>query len=211
MSLGSFLGSMQNLIQGLQQTRVELTLDNFAFAFQKMPSMEVPNTLVFSELIEQAGANAAQAGTLLQSNGSTVAVLLDLKQYKAVDAIIKVIPLLIENMQKTLQAKLDFKNKFLEIFNSELILSVGKVYGQLLPWLIGVGTILTVSGAVFLGRAHHQYENTSDPAKKSLKGCIFPAVPLVFGIGILAFSVFTAHRASNFTFALEKVIRYMSD
>lgn len=200
-AMSGVIDSMQRAITQLRQAEFNLALDKLHSRFNSLPNLEVSPTLDFSNLIEQVGKNSKEAGTILQSNGSPVAVIFSTEQYKAVDGIIKFIPSVIRAMQDTLKARIEFKEKMQEI--SVEIFNVAGPLLNIIPAFITIGTIATLAGAFFLGKKYHEVEN--DPTKsKSRTSYILPSVILTIGLGSLGLSAYLTNLASQACFKLVK-------
>ncbi len=200
-TMNSVLSSMQRQVEVLHQMLVERALEQVSLKLESMPSLDVSSRLNFSSLIEQVGKNSTEAGTILQSNGSPVAVIFSTEQYQTVNAIIKFIPFVIQNMHDAMKHRIEFKEKLqhasVEIFNI-----TGAVLNPL-PLFILIGTVATLAGAFLFGKKYHEVEN--DQTKlKSRMSYIAPGALLALGVSALAFTVYGASLASSICFDLAK-------
>ncbi len=203
-SLTSIVNSMFNQRQTLEQMNVIYGFENIARKFISMPSLEVAPNLNFSSLIEEVGKNSNEAGTVLLSDGSPVAVIFNTEQIPLLNKIINFFPAVIQNMRDTLNHRIEF-TKELQKLSVELLDTAGE-FLHVLPYFILIGTILTVEGAFFLGKRYYEVEN--DQIKpKSKMSYIIPSAVLAFGIGLLALSVYGASRTSSNFLGVAKSLR----
>ena len=191
-AISSLVVSMSNQLERLQQIRLSSALANVASKFESMPSLEVSPNLNVPSLIEQIGKNSTEAGTILQSNGSPVAVIFSAEQYKTVYGVINFIPSVVQSMQDALKSRIEYKEK-LQQLSVELFDNAGNFF-HLLPYSILLGTIATVAGAFLLGKRYHQIENEQTELRRSY---LAPVFILGLGIGTLAHAAYRASQISS--------------
>jgi hypothetical protein len=177
-SMNSIFGFMSKFSFLLKET---------ALIFKSMPNLEISPNLDVSSLIEQAG-KTTEAGTILQSNGSPVAVILGAAQYKSLHNIIDASPSIIQDLQDKLKTKEKFYQTHVE--------GLGKIGSGLhsMPLLILIGTVVTFTGAFFLGKSYNEVE---DDNQKFRMSHIIPRVMIIAGISALAFSFYGVSSASR--------------
>lgn len=167
-----------------------LKLEKIALKFNSMPSLAISPNLNFSSLIEQVGKNSTEAGTILQSNGYPVAVILSTEQYKGTSGLIGSFSSLISRLHDLFISKEKFDQMSVEVLNE-----IGSdLYSTSI--FILLGTIATVAGAFFLGKRYHEIENDQTKSKSRMS-YIMPGVILAVGIGTLAFSAYETNLASR--------------
>lgn len=187
---------------------------NVSEIYKSLPSVEVSPSLSFSELLVTAQDPAA-AGTILQTDGSPVAVLFNIKQFESVQKILDFIPNIVQKIKTEyetnfipytlqkfkLQAESGIKTELSSV-GTELL----KVSMPLKKALImmGCGTIAVLFGAYILGR-NSQIRSHRKPSGESysitpsqittrrIVGCL----TTVIGIGLIVRSMMLTHQVSS--------------
>lgn len=82
--------------------------------YNTLPALEVSRSINFSELLESVQVNSEAAGTILQTEGASVAVIFNIQQYETVKNILNFIPKIIQEF------KTDYETRFIPNMTKKL-------------------------------------------------------------------------------------------
>jgi len=167
-------------------------LETIALKFESMPRLEISPDLDVSSLIEQAGKNSTEVGTLLLSEGSPVAAILSTEQYKGVHYVISTFSSIISTLRNAFISQEEALKGSVGLLKETggFLNEAGDKLCKM-PIFILIGTVATAAGAFFLGKRYQEAKNDQTKSKISY---IMPGTVLAVGLGVLAFS---AHRGGS--------------
>lgn len=90
-------------LNALAKSIAEGTISN---TYRSLPTIDVSPTDLVMQVLEKTQANPAAAGSMLQTDGTPVAVLFDIKQYGAVQKVLNFIPNMLKEFQTMVETQL---------------------------------------------------------------------------------------------------------
>lgn len=195
--------AMGELIERLRLHTQTSMLAEIGTKYHSLPTIEVPSSVNLPELIQRAGENADAAGTILQTDGSPVAVLFNTKQYEAIKGIINFIPDVIQKLGAEFENRMTLKKLGSEVLN-ELRYPLTSATA-----LMVMGTVIAMAGAFTFGAVLFSEDDKAlqapgnpssqpkNPWSKRLVNCIIPGLIMAVGMGFIVRSMMITNQVSN--------------